>query len=134
MTWILVKFTNLCMYKIFLFCPSLKEILFQCKLWHLRKGVKNYFMLFGFFDLFFELCLPLFSTFLIIAVFLKLSSSSIPRYANLCITTVLCFWCPPPSPLLCRDFQKALCSSVAAHHVSRSWLPRALLLPVCTVP
>lgn len=35
-------------------------------------------MLFGFFDLFFELYLPFFSTFLIIAVFLELSSSSIP--------------------------------------------------------
>lgn len=35
-------------------------------------------MLLGFFDLFFELYLPFFSTFLIIAVFLELSSSSIP--------------------------------------------------------
>lgn len=40
-------------------------------------------MLPGFFDQFFELCLPFVSIFLIIAVFCKLSSSSIPRYANL---------------------------------------------------
>lgn len=47
-------------------------------------------MLLGFFDFFFQLCLPFFSTFLIIAVFLELSSSSIPsRYA------VPCFHCPP---------------------------------------
>lgn len=37
-------------------------------------------MLLGFFDLIFELCLPFI---IIIAVFLELSSSSVPRYANL---------------------------------------------------
>lgn len=99
-------------FPLFLF-SSLKEILFQCKFWHLRKGVKNNFMLLGFFDLFFELCLPFFSTFLIIAVFLELSSSSILRYANFYHRCAVFLLSSFTSPLLCWDFQKVSCSSVA---------------------
>lgn len=70
-------------------------------------------MLLGFFDLCFELCLPFLSTFLIIAVFLELSSSSIPRYANLYHHCAVFLLSSFTSPLLCWDFQKASCSSVA---------------------
>lgn len=70
-------------------------------------------MLLGFFDLFFELCLCFFSTFLIIAVFLELSSSSIPRYANLYHRCAVFLLSSFTSPLLCWDFQKASCSPVA---------------------
>lgn len=87
-------------------------------------------MLLGFFDLFFELCLPFLSTFLIIAVFLELSSSSIPRYANLyhhCAMVLLYF-----SPALLRFPESFL--FFCSHLVSRSRLPGAILLPVCTMP
>lgn len=70
-------------------------------------------MLLGFFDLCFELCLPFLSTFRIIAVFLELSSSSIPRYANLYHHCAVFLLSSFTSPLLCWDFQKASCSSVA---------------------
>lgn len=49
-------------------------MLFQCIFWHLRKGVKNYFMLLGFLDLLFELCLP----FLVLFLLLVSSSNRLP--------------------------------------------------------
>lgn len=66
-----MKFTDLSMSKkILVFSTPLPaKILFQCKFWHLRKGVKNYFMLLDFLGLLFESRLPF------LVLFLLLSSS-----------------------------------------------------------
>lgn len=95
-------------------------------------------MLLGFFDLFFELCLCFFSTFLIIAVFLELSSSSIPSYANLYHRCAVFLLSSFTSPLLCWHFQKASCSPVATVRQvpaprgdSAARLHCALKSPVC---
>lgn len=78
-----------------------------------QKGSKKQFHAAWFLWFVFELCLPFLSTFLIIAVFLELSSSSIPRYANLYHHCAMFLLSSFTSPLLCWDFQKASCSSVA---------------------
>lgn len=87
-------------------------------------------MLLCFFDLFFELCLPFFSTLLIIAVFLELSSSSIPRYANLCHCHAVFLLSPftfSPAVLRFPESFMFFCS----HRVSRSRLPGVILFALC---
>lgn len=88
-------------------------------------------MLLGFFDLFFELSLPFFSSFLFIPVFLELSSSTVLRYANLYHRCAV-FLVPSFSPAL-PGFPESFVFFYS-HCVSRSWLLRMLLLPVCTMP
>lgn len=90
-----------------------ERILFQCKFWHRRKGVKTNYMLLGFFDLFFGLCLLFFQYFpycccLPWIVFLQYFQICKSQSPLCCVSGVLLHLLPCSA-----EISRALCSSVA---------------------